>query len=268
MPVAPTRTCSLSRHAVALCRDACPARHRRRRRWRRARRHRPAHRRRAGRRRRHRAQDRQPGQRAAAATACTSTSRATTAWCCSPARCPTRVPGKRRGHREDHREGALGARTSRSWRPITGSSARTNDTYITSKVKTRFIEANTFPAQRSQGRHRARRRVPDGHRHAVREGDAAGEIAATTTRACARVVKVFEYRAEPGSAPTRCGHVTLAPPRDHASSSPPATDALARIARAAPAAGDHQRRVRHPASRPRHLSRGRARRLAQRWWWR
>lgn len=77
--------------------------------------------------------------------------------------------------------------------PNTTMSARTNDTYITSKVKTRFIEANSFPPN-------AVKVVTE--RGVVylmgivtrAEGGTAGEIAATTS-GVARVVKVFEYRA-------------------------------------------------------------------------
>jgi osmotically-inducible protein OsmY len=76
--------------------------------------------------------------------------------------------------------------------PLTDLQARTNDTYITSKVKTRFIEANKFPPN-------AVKVVTE--RGVVylmgivtkAEGDAAGETAATTA-GVVRVVKVFEYR--------------------------------------------------------------------------
>ena len=71
-------------------------------------------------------------------------------------------------------------------------SARTNDSYITSKVKARFVEASTFPPN-------AVKVVTE--RAVVyltgivskQEGTAAGEIAAGTT-GVVRVVKVFEYR--------------------------------------------------------------------------
>lgn len=70
---------------------------------------------------------------------------------------------------------------------------RTNDTYITSKVKARMVEANKFPPN-------AVKVVTE--RGVVYlmgivtkpQGDAAGEIAATT-EGVQRVVKVFEYRA-------------------------------------------------------------------------
>lgn len=71
-------------------------------------------------------------------------------------------------------------------------SARTNDSYITTKVKARFVEANKFPPN-------AVKVVTE--RAVVYlmgivsrpEGAAAGETAATT-EGVARVVKVFEYR--------------------------------------------------------------------------
>ena len=72
-------------------------------------------------------------------------------------------------------------------------SARSNDTYITSKVKTRMIEANKFPPN-------VVKVVTE--RSVVylmgivskEEGDAAAEIAATTA-GVARVVKFFQYPA-------------------------------------------------------------------------
>ena len=76
--------------------------------------------------------------------------------------------------------------------PPTSISQRSNDSYITSKVKARFIEANKFPPN-------AVKVVTE--RGVVylmgivskQEGDAAGEVAATT-EGVAKVVKVFEYR--------------------------------------------------------------------------
>ncbi|MBS0320871.1 MAG: BON domain-containing protein [Proteobacteria bacterium] len=73
----------------------------------------------------------------------------------------------------------------------TPMSSRTNDTYITAKVKTRFVEANRFPANYVKV-------VTE--RQVVylmgivthQEGDAAAEIASTTTDVV-RVVRVFEY---------------------------------------------------------------------------
>jgi len=78
--------------------------------------------------------------------------------------------------------------------PNSDFSARSNDTYITSKVKTRMLEANKFPPN-------AVKVVTE--RSVVyllgidskEEGDAAAEIAATTA-GVARVVKFFQY---PGS---------------------------------------------------------------------
>lgn len=76
--------------------------------------------------------------------------------------------------------------------PLTELGQRTNDTYITSKVKARFVEANRFPATSvkvvtERGVVYLMGIVTRG------EGNSAGEIAATTTGVL-RVVKVFEYR--------------------------------------------------------------------------
>jgi len=76
--------------------------------------------------------------------------------------------------------------------PNADLSARSNDTYITSKVKTRMIEANKFPPN-------AVKVVTE--RGVVyllgivstEEGTAAGETAATTS-GVVRVVKFFQYR--------------------------------------------------------------------------
>lgn len=76
--------------------------------------------------------------------------------------------------------------------PNADLSARTNDSFITAKVKGRFVEANKFPPN-------AVKVVTE--RAVVylmgivskQEGIAAGEIAAST-EGVARVVKVFEYR--------------------------------------------------------------------------
>jgi len=76
--------------------------------------------------------------------------------------------------------------------PPTTLSQRSNDSYITSKVKARFVEANKFPPN-------AVKVVTE--RSVVYlmgivskpEGEAAGEIAATT-EGVAKVVKVFEYK--------------------------------------------------------------------------
>jgi osmotically-inducible protein OsmY len=77
--------------------------------------------------------------------------------------------------------------------PITNMSARTNDTYITSKVKTRMIEANRFPPNAVKVV--TERGVVYLMGIVTRpEGEAAGEIAASTTDVV-RVVKVFDYRA-------------------------------------------------------------------------
>ena len=76
--------------------------------------------------------------------------------------------------------------------PNAALSARSNDTYITSKVKSRMIETNVFPPN-------AVKVVTE--RGVVylmgivtmQEGNAAGETAATTS-GVVRVVKVFQYR--------------------------------------------------------------------------
>lgn len=76
--------------------------------------------------------------------------------------------------------------------PNSNLSARTNDSFITTKVKGRFLEANKFPPNA----------VKVVSERAVvylmgivskQEGQTAGEIAAST-EGVARVVKVFEYR--------------------------------------------------------------------------
>jgi len=74
--------------------------------------------------------------------------------------------------------------------PPTDMSARTNDTYITSKVKTRFIEANRFPA--TYVKVVTERSVVFLMGIVSRgEADAASEIAATTS-GVERVVRLFE----------------------------------------------------------------------------
>ena len=77
--------------------------------------------------------------------------------------------------------------------PNTDMSQRTNDTYITSKVKTRMIEANKFPPNAVKVV--TERGVVYLMGIVTRpEGAAAGETAATTSDVV-RVVKLFEYRA-------------------------------------------------------------------------
>jgi len=76
--------------------------------------------------------------------------------------------------------------------PLSQLGQRTNDTYITSKVKARFVEVNRFPPNAvkvvtERGVVYLMGIVSRG------EGDSAGEIAATTTGVL-RVVKIFEYR--------------------------------------------------------------------------
>jgi osmotically-inducible protein OsmY len=76
--------------------------------------------------------------------------------------------------------------------PIADYSARSNDTYITSKVKSRMIEANKFPP--NVVKVVTERGVVYLMGIVTREeGNAAGETAATTT-GVVRVVKFFEYK--------------------------------------------------------------------------
>ena len=75
--------------------------------------------------------------------------------------------------------------------PVTDLSSRSNDTVITSKVKARFVEANKF--QITHVKVVTERGVVYLMGIVRRdEGDAAGEIASTTS-GVQRVVKVFEY---------------------------------------------------------------------------
>jgi osmotically-inducible protein OsmY len=75
--------------------------------------------------------------------------------------------------------------------PLTPLSSRTNDTYITSKVKSRFVEANKFSATHVKVvTERGTVYLMGIVRH--EEGDAAGQIASTTS-GVVRVVKLFEY---------------------------------------------------------------------------
>ena len=75
--------------------------------------------------------------------------------------------------------------------PPTGMGARTNDTVITSKVKTRFVEASKF--QINYVKVVTEREVVYLMGIVRREeGEAAGQIASTTS-GVQRVVKVFEY---------------------------------------------------------------------------
>ena len=74
--------------------------------------------------------------------------------------------------------------------PTTDLSARTNDTYVTSKVKTRFIEANRFPA--TYVKVVTERKVVYLMGIVSRaEADAAADIASTTS-GVERVVRLFE----------------------------------------------------------------------------
>jgi osmotically-inducible protein OsmY len=75
--------------------------------------------------------------------------------------------------------------------PVADTGARSNDTYITSKVKARFVESNKFSA--THVKVVTERAVVYLMGLVTREeGDAAAQIAATTA-GVARVVKLFEY---------------------------------------------------------------------------
>jgi osmotically-inducible protein OsmY len=97
--------------------------------------------------------------------------------------------------------------------PNADLSVRSNDTFITSKVKTRFLEAN----QKFSATH-VKVVTQRGTVYLMgivtrAEGDAAAQIASTTT-GVVRVVKVFEYIAAPPPAPeTSPPAATPAPPK-------------------------------------------------------
>ena len=75
--------------------------------------------------------------------------------------------------------------------PVTNLNSRTNDTYITSKVKARFVEANKFaPNHVKVVTERQIVYLMGLVTHA--EADTAAQLAATTS-GVTRVVKVFEY---------------------------------------------------------------------------
>jgi osmotically-inducible protein OsmY len=75
--------------------------------------------------------------------------------------------------------------------PVSSIGSRTNDSYITSKVKARFVEANKFPANNVKVvTERQVVYLLGLVRHS--EADAAVQIARTTS-GVVRVVKVFEY---------------------------------------------------------------------------
>ena len=75
--------------------------------------------------------------------------------------------------------------------PVSDVSSRTNDSYITSKVKARFVEANKFAATHVKV---VTERQVTYLMGLVRreEGDLAGQLASTTSGVL-RVVKLFEY---------------------------------------------------------------------------
>jgi osmotically-inducible protein OsmY len=75
--------------------------------------------------------------------------------------------------------------------PVSSVGTRANDSYITSKVKARFVEANKFPANRVKVV--TEREVVYLMGLVTRaEADAAAQIAASTSGVI-RVVKLFEY---------------------------------------------------------------------------
>lgn len=75
--------------------------------------------------------------------------------------------------------------------PVSSIGSRTNDSYITSKVKARFVEQNKFPANLVKVVTERQVVYVMGLVHHS-EADAAAQIAATTS-GVVRVVKVFEY---------------------------------------------------------------------------
>jgi osmotically-inducible protein OsmY len=75
--------------------------------------------------------------------------------------------------------------------PVSSIGSRTNDSYITSKVKARFVEANKFASNHVKVvTERQVVYLMGLVRHS--EGDSAAQIAATTS-GVVRVVKLFEY---------------------------------------------------------------------------
>ena len=91
--------------------------------------------------------------------------------------------------------------------PGTDVGSRTNDSYITSKVKARFVEANKFAPDARQGRHRAPGRLPDGarapRRSRYRRADREHDIG---RRARRQAVRVHQLGARIGALrrPRRC----------------------------------------------------------------
>jgi osmotically-inducible protein OsmY len=75
--------------------------------------------------------------------------------------------------------------------PVSSIGSRTNDSYITSKVKARFVEENKFPANLVKVVTERQVVYLMGLVHRS-EADAAAQIAATTS-GVVRVVKLFEY---------------------------------------------------------------------------
>ena len=174
------------------------------------------------------------------------------AWCCSPARRRTR---RRKAdiekHRARRRERARRLqRAGRSVRPQLRSPPARNDACITSKVKARFVDAPQVQSGARQGRDRERRGLPDGHREARRK---------RTTRPRSRA------RRAASSASCGCSNTRIEPHARHGAAAPfetkicPPGELDRRVTAAPPPAGIHQRRFRHPPSRPRDLPRAGAR---------
>ena len=111
-------------------------------------------------------------------------------------------------------------------RAPTPMSERTNDTYITSKVKARFVEQNKFSRDPRQGRHRARRRLPDGPRAPRRRRRRRRRSRRTHVgrRARGQAVRVHLTVDDPARPASRCPSRAIRP------RSPTRDDALARIA--------------------------------------
>ena len=95
--------------------------------------------------------------------------------------------------------------------PNADLSVRSNDTFITSKVKTRFLEANKDSPRRTSRSSRERGIVYLMGIVTRAEGDAAARIASTTT-GVVRVVKLFEYIAAPPPPPDTSPPATTTAP--------------------------------------------------------
>ena len=134
-------------------------------------------------------------------------------------------------------------------------SARSNDTYITSQGQDAHGRGQQVSAQRGQGRHRARRRLPDGHRVEGGRRRRPRKSPRPRPASCASSSSSSIRPDDRGN--QRCPTRAVCPRRAIPAKIATAADALARIARLAAPARVHQRRVRPSASRSRHLSRSR-----------